>query len=324
MSLGRSGLFAALAGLLSIAAARAENLPYDRSNPVFYDNDDIVDVYTDEYLYSLAAAGSIHLIGVSTSSSVQPYNKWVGDISAAVSGRDDCIAFARQSGFKNLPDQIRGIKGNLSRPPSGNIEDTRPIGSAASRAIVKAARQASASKPLVVVAGGPLTVAVDAYLLDPAIATTMVVAWLGGSTRDMNDYNGWADHWAAYIAAMKLRLVVFPLNLGRPIVTKARIASDLPRSPLKTLMYEKHHSSNSLPDDHDGDGPPAISLMRSDFVTSTKRVSVGRLDGFKDPEHPLPVFRDDPDGPVIVVTGADEKIATEEFWRALTDAFVRR
>ena len=42
-------------------------LPYDRTCPVIYDNDDHRDVYTDEYLFALASSGDIELGDIITS-----------------------------------------------------------------------------------------------------------------------------------------------------------------------------------------------------------------------------------------------------------------
>ena len=52
-------------------------MPYDKNHPVIYDNDDTRDVYTDEYLMALASAGDIKLLGMITSSSIRPFNKYV-------------------------------------------------------------------------------------------------------------------------------------------------------------------------------------------------------------------------------------------------------
>ncbi|HEY5814435.1 MAG TPA: hypothetical protein VIT23_17500, partial [Terrimicrobiaceae bacterium] len=39
-------------------------MPYDKTNPVIHTNDGNIDVYTLEYLMSLASAGDIQLVGV--------------------------------------------------------------------------------------------------------------------------------------------------------------------------------------------------------------------------------------------------------------------
>jgi len=64
-----------------------------------------------------------------------------------------------------------------------------------------------------------------------------------------------------------------------------------------------------------GAGPPAISILRKDYVRELKRVSFG---GWKTADgHEVPMFKDDPKGRALVVTKVDAGIATEEWWRAL-------
>jgi hypothetical protein len=68
----------------------------------------------------------------------------------------------------------------------------------------------------------------------------------------------------------------------------------------------------------DADGPPAISIMRPDYVMELKRVSFG---GWKMADgHEVPMFKDDPQGRALVATKVDARIATEEWWRALKNA----
>jgi hypothetical protein len=308
-----------------LAAAReargrggAERLPYDRSNPVIYDKDAVANCYTDDYLMALASAGDIRLVGMVTSSSVAPFNPWVSaaDFRQWLVQRAEGVDRARRAGFSHLPDPVRGPDRHLERPASGRIEDTRPLGSEGSCLVVREARRAEPGKPLTLVMCGPLTLAADAYLLDPSIADKVVVAWFGGRKRDMGDYNGWADPWAAYIVLQRLRLVQFSVEeTGRragPLVPKARLL-ELPPSPLRQWMIEKQH--NGQPGDLDQDAPPAISLMRPDFIRAIRRVSFGgwvRCRG-----RDVPAFRDDRNGLASVVTATDQATATAEWWRAL-------
>jgi hypothetical protein len=55
-------------------AAAPIKLPYDQTCPVLYDNDYAND-YVDWYLMALASAGDIRYRGISTSSSIAPYNR---------------------------------------------------------------------------------------------------------------------------------------------------------------------------------------------------------------------------------------------------------
>lgn len=289
-------------------------LPYDHTNPVMYDNDWTND-YVDWYLMALASAGGIKYCGISTSSSVAPYNRHMSAkaLAAQVEKRREIVRRGRNSGFRHVPDPAAGTAGNLIRPPSGRIEDTRPLGSPGSRRIVEQARKATAAKPLVVCVGGPLTAVADAYLLDNTIADKVVVAWLDNYNAGMTGFNGWSDAWAAFVVLKRLRLVQFTVQ-SRPFahVPKSRLR-ELPDSEARDYMLAL--KTDVVAPEGDADGPPAISLMRPDYVRSAKRVSFGgwtTRDG-----HKMPTFRDDPNGRAIVVTAVDRKVATEEWWRAM-------
>lgn len=297
-------------------------LPYDKTNPIIYDKDEVVNCYTDDYIMALASAGDIHLVGMITSSTVQPYNTYVKpeDYDRILVQRAESVQHARNSGFSNIPDPVCGPKGHLERPASGKIAGTQPLGSPGSWLIVTEARQAIPEKPLVVVMGGALTVVADAYLLDTSIADNVVVAWIGGSTDGMQDYNGWADGWAAYIVLQKLRLVQFPSWRTVPYVPKSRL-TELPDTPLRQWMIDKQHRHWTTPDgqlqpgSYDGDTPPAISVMRRDYALRAKHVAFSHwtvIDG-----HEVPAFKTARNSRVLIVTRASTEVATAEWWRAL-------
>lgn len=339
------GSLGTILGLVLVINSQAVTLSYDSTNPIIYDNDDTVDVYTDDYLMALSSAGDINLVGMITTSSVAPYNRYVTHayFEQIVADRRHGVVHARNSGFRNIPKPVRGVKGHLRKPPSGQIGDTQLIGSAGSKLIVNEAKQATSDKPLVIVAGGPLTSVADAYLLKNSIADKVIVAWLGGNDHSMADYNGWADPWAAYIVLQKLKLVQFPIASlkptwkdymiiffqktkliqfstdATPYVPKSRL-STLPDTSLRKWMISKDYPLpfNELPGDMDADGPPAISVMREDYVLEVEKVSFGywkRVDGRK-----VPFFRKDSRGHVLVVKMARRDVATGEWWRALNNS----
>jgi hypothetical protein len=330
---GFTGILAAL--LLAGCGKATVRLPFDSSNPVIYDNDSAVDVYTDEYLLALASLGEIRLKGMITTISIVPDNQWVKpeDYEREVSSRQKLATAAKASGFKNVPVPVRGPMGMLKRPDSGRIRDTVPFNSEGTRLIVEEARKATKEKPLVIVAGGQLTSAADAYLMDPSIADKVVVSWLCLRNHDMGQYNGWADPWAAYIVLKKLRLVQFG-SVPTPKVQKSDL-KELPSSPLQKFMYDAYLPGNPPgPGDHDGDAPPAIALMRPDYPLEVKSATFGHFqtqDG-----HEIPVFQSDSvtlgrraffgvfrrqeRSRTLVVTNADESVATSEWWRAIRSA----
>ena len=320
------GLAGAAVAELSILSpvAKTESLPYDRTNPVVLHNDDAIDTYTDEYLLALSSAGEIDLRAMITGSPVAPHNPGVTleYMLNVVQQRSAITALASASGFARVPRPVVGALTHLVRPESGVIEETAPLGSNGSRAIVAHALAAIPSRPLVVVAGGPLTDVADAYLLNHAVADRLVVAWLGGTRWDMWDYNGVADAWASYIVLERLRLVQFPANEHAPHVPKAKLPA-LPPTPLREWMIAKQHP-NGLPSERDSDAPPAIALMRPDYVTGMRRVSFGTW--ITRNGQAVPGFRDDRNGRALVVTSASVPSATAEWWRALTnpDAYPAR
>lgn len=300
------------------------SLPYDRSHPVLYDKDWVANCYTDDYVMALAGTGAIRLVGMTTSSSASPFNPAVSDEQFEQMVRDRAIGVekARQSGLRHLPDPVRGTKGHLVPPPSGVVEETRPLESDGSRLIVREARRAAPDKPLVLLMCGPLTIAADAYLLDPAIAERVLIAWFGGRWQHLGDYNGSGDPWAAYIAATRMRICRFPAirSNGRwlwsPLVPRCLLQT-LPETPLQQWMLEKHHNDEQ-PGGFDADAPPAIALMRSDYVLRGCRMSVCGWHELAGPERRrVPALRPDARGNMLVVTAADQRIATEEWWRAL-------
>ncbi len=297
--------------------ARRVSLPYDRSCPVVYDNDDHRDTYADEFLLALASAGEIDLRGMITTTPCGIDNPLVPeeDFEAFVAGRAEIVAKARRSGLGNLPDPVAGPCRALRRPPSSRIDDTVPIDTPGSRLIVEEARKADPDAPLVILTGGPLTAVADAYLLDPGIAEHVVVASLLGTRDDMADYNGATDAWAAYIVLERLRYVQFPAGCGPASVPKARLRQ-LPDTELRQWMIEKHHPTNGLPAEQDADGPPAISLVRPDYVLEVRPIAFSHfLEARGNPT--VPVFRAGGTGRATVVTHVSSELATAEFWRVL-------
>lgn len=301
---------------------QAVELPYDHTNPIVYVKDDAINCYTDDYVMALASAADINLVGMITSSSVAPFNRWVtsADYERFVIQRAEGVRRARNSGFRYIPDPVRGPNAHLEKPSSGKIEDTECIGADGSWLIVNKAREATCENPLLILVCTGLTVAADAYLLDNSIADKMVVAWLGGRDNDMADYDGWSDGWAAYVVLQRLKLVQFPPWKADPYVPKSKLP-ELPDTQLRQWMIDKRHSywktrdGQLQPGSCDADAPPAISVMRKDYALQGKTVSFGYWmihDG-----HELPVFKGDPNGSALVVTCADRKTATEEWWKAL-------
>jgi RNA polymerase sigma-70 factor (ECF subfamily) len=309
---------------IAMPAKPAGLLPFDHTNPVIYENNGSVDVYTNDYVMALASAGDIKLRGMITSTTEPPVNTLVppGGFETTAKNEAEGVLHARNSGFRHIPDTTRGSNARLLEPESGIIEQTAPIGSEGSSLIIKEALAATPEKPLVVLAGGQLTTIADAYLRDPSISNRVIVSYIGGLTPyDMSDYGSWSDPWATYIVIQRMRLVVF----SRPTWNAASVPRDrlaeLPDSELRDWMIYKHDKFNDRELGTDADATIAIGLMRSDYVTEVRRMTFSHWEmtlGFAPHTDGLaPQLREDPSGSVLVVLGADKSVATEEWWRAL-------
>lgn len=310
-------LLAAAGQLVLSANVWAVNLPYDHTCPVVYDNDSHDDMYTDEYLLALASAGDITLKGMITTSggwSEPLFPDPVFVFQWSLAGRSEIVGKALRSGFTNLPTPVAGSGVALLKPSSGVIEDTIPDDTPGARLIINEAQDVTPDHPLVVVMGGPPTTVASAYLLDNSIADKVVVAWLSGGPgeNDLQNYNDLVDRWATYIVIQRLRVVLFgPVFSQSPLVPKPRL-SELPDTELRPWMIDKDLPNANLPNGLDHDAPPAISLLRPDYVLAAKpkSFSVVGANGFIS-------LQDDPGGNILIVTQADQSIGTDEWWRAL-------
>jgi hypothetical protein len=291
-------------------------LPYDKTNPVIYDNDSHEDTYTDEYLLALASSRDIDLRGIITTISfADAWQEPRIQYESLVNGRKELVAKAKRSGMVNIPDPVDGPSVSLQRPVSGIIEDTVPINSPAGRLIVEEAKKTNPEKPLVIIMGGQSTAVADAFLLDPSIADRVVIGWLVGmKENDLHDYNGWVDPWGTYILISRFKTIVFgPVGMQTAHVPKRRLV-ELPETELRNFMVEKELPHVNLPAEHDFDAQPAIPLMRPDYVKRIVKKSFCDFD-----KDGVPTLKDDENGNVWVVVEADKGIATEEWWRALKD-----
>jgi len=300
-------------------------VPYTSANPIIYDNDEVLDVYTDDYLMSLASLGEIDLRGLITSSPISPHDPYVlsADYDRMHTQRLESVAAARASDMVNILDPILGVEGHLVVPGSGNIDDTVPIGSPGSTLIIAEALAASPSVPLVFVGGGPLTTVADAYLQNPSIAANLIVAWIGGiatSPYTMSDYNGWADGWAGRIVAERLRFVIFPgVTAMVPDVPRTQLTT-LPDCALRTFMLTKElNTDTNRPNDHDADGPPAVAIKSAAYITSQVQVRYAGMSmtTWAPVNYNVPYFTADASGNVTVITGVNVTAGSAEWWRAL-------
>ncbi|HEX9666458.1 MAG TPA: carbohydrate-binding domain-containing protein [Thermodesulfobacteriota bacterium] len=298
-------------------------LPSGSTSPIIHTNDGNMDCYTLEYLMALASAGEINLVGIIPDSAFggRPGLPDIWETTMYT----DIVGKARRSGMINIPDPAAGPARPLAHPVSDTIEDTEPIDTPGSRLIVQQANKATPENPLVIVTGGPLTAVADAYLLDNSIDDKVVVVSVFERENDMNGYNGQLDGWAAFIVLQKFRYVQFKVSKDNaPDVFKSRLGgTEIPENELKRFMVDKDQLRVNLPDNVDIDVPPAIALMRTDYVLTTKRVSfshwIDATNSWGNPFSKVPAFKDDPNGNALVVTSASKSIATDEWWRVLSN-----
>lgn len=284
---------------------------FGAANPVIYINDYPRSVYTDAYIFALAANKEIQLRGIiSSGSDCRCDNGDNYPISNTPATRTEWIRAAREAGFQNIPDNTNGTQGpSLEEPPSGKPVDTVRIGSAGTDLIVREAKLATPERPLLLVVGTSLTTVADAYLSDPSITKTVVVAALGGlSAESLDDGNGGSDRWATQLVTSSFRVFMFPSTLDVPFTPEARMASEFPDTALRDLLL----AAGYYKENYDSDGSPAVTVMLPGYVKSYERRVL------KEALTMVPA----PDGNIWVMTKGDPVEGGNEFFRALNKAFV--
>ena len=315
-------------------------LPYGPGNPIVYDNDGPLESgYADAYVMALASAGIINLRGMISTGSygewsrVPPYNQ--SPPEQKVAGRQALIDTARRSGFFNVPNATAGssVSFESRRPASGVIADTVPLDTPGGRLIVTEALQASPTTPLVVIMGGQATAVADAYLLNPAIANRVRVAWIMGnkaSATQINslDYNIEIDPWATYIVTERLQTVVFPytadgndFNDSWPITPQSRW-TEVPDKELSRLYLSLTEPNRGV----EPDSTIMMPLTRQDYVTQTKTFRFSqwesRFSAMRGFSVNCPIYVEDATGPILSAWVLNEPVGTSEWWTRMKDPAV--
>lgn len=245
-------------------------------NPIIYDNDWWFDVFDNNYLWAQASLGEADLRGNIVSRDMWEWQKgYLYPMGKCVEDAEKALKFARGAGLKNIPDLTLGSDRVLERPESGKIEDTIAHPTPGSRLIVAEARKASPEKPLLIVAGGPLTTVANALLSAPEIAPNLMVFNLtvaGG-------YNG-KDAWSPLIVAKRTRLVDWATGTfwDKNSVFKAEDFERLPDNEfcndMRRLIASDLGQANQL-----GDGAALVWLWQHRCWTGVKvREAVWRGD----------------------------------------------
>jgi hypothetical protein len=287
-------------------------LPSDNSSSVIITNDGGHDNWQGEFALTFAAAGDIVIAGIIITAS--PY--WP-DLNANLSDWTGLVNAARASGL-TAPSPIASIAPALHRPQSGVLADTTPNDSAGAQFIVTSAhRLGSASRPLVIATGGPLTDIADAYLLDHTIAGLItVVSALGTAdavTATMAVPNGESDPWADEIVATTFRYVQVSTYYDQSAVVPTSRVPELPNSAFGKWLGTKRSMLNPQLVACDQISVMAVALPA--FVRGFVRMAVaGTVPvGMTDvPQLALTQM----DG-VWIVTNSAPAVGTDAFWRTL-------
>jgi hypothetical protein len=296
--------------------AGSDLLPVDSRNPVIIDGDGWSDNWMGEYTALLANNGGPPVVGIIANST-----RYWPNAAANATGWMNLVTAARDSGLHNLPDVTMSAGAPMARPANGQVDSTRPNGSAGARLIVDLSRQLSLPRrPVVVLGVAPLTNLADAYLLDPTVVDrVVVVAALGSYAAPngiMNGPNGDLDAWANWIVAQKFRYVqvsAYYDQLGDVAPTQV---PNLPQTPLGKWMADK------LPDLFDipqaSDQITVLSVALPAFARTVRRASADTSVTFDSMQGPPLVPNDN--GNVWIVTQIAAPLAAACLWQMLLDS----
>ena len=290
-------------------------LPVDERNPILLANDGATDNWQGEYAMLLANSGGPKLAGIIINTS----GPWP-DLDTNMAGWRGMVAAARASGLRNVPDPQASTGPPLTRPASGQIEDTIANRSEGAHTIVDLSASLSLPyRPLVVVTGGRLTDVADAYLMDPTVIERIVVVSSLGTTTStgggMGPPNGEMDPWADAIVTAHFRFVQVSAYYDQTTdVPSARLA-DLPANAFGSWIAAKQPNIFDLNQAADQVGVIAVGIPS--FVAAVESVSTAGLIAAGATTGPNLV--DDAAGPLLLVTQSASGAATERFWQILLD-----
>jgi hypothetical protein len=292
----------------------AGQLPVSADNPLILSNDGVNDNWHGEYALLLARGNGNNLAGIIISTG----GTW-SDLDANVSGWQELVARARESGLVNPPDPVRSASQPLRRPADGTVESTQANDSEGARFIVRTSLElAEPARPVVVATGGRLTDVADAYLLDPTVVDrVIVVASLGTGFSELETVahmgrpNGEMDSWADVIVLQKFRYVQVSAYYDQLTDVPAERVTELPPNAFGDWMRNKRTQILSTP--LASDQVSAIAVGLPTFTRGVVRVSHYGWDGDQ------PTLAPDPTGRAWLVTASDGAAATARFWQLLLD-----
>ena len=285
-------------------------LPVDERNPIILCNDGPTDNWQGEYAMLFASTGGVPLAGI-VINATWPWT----DLDANMTGWQQMVNAARDSGLRGIPEPVPGDSPSLVRPDDGNIDSTEPNRSEGARFIVETSQQLSKpSRPVVVVTGGSLTDVADAYLMDHTVPERVVVVSALGTTKTdgaaMGLPNGQLDTWADVIVAQKFRYVQVT---GYSYDTSA----DVPSSELSQLPTNAFTSwiASKQPDIQNAvDQAGVLVVAMPSAVTDVIQVEQRGEDS-----EGIPLLSGAPSGTAQVVTSVDTALGATRLWDMLLD-----
>jgi hypothetical protein len=291
-------------------------LPVDERNPIVLLNDSESDNWQGEYAVLLANGGGPRLVGIIVGTN--PNSPILED---NVAEWRKLVKAARASRLQNIPDPIGSNGDPLTRPSSGEIDETVANHSEGANAILAAANDFTLPyRPLVVLTGGRLTDVADAYRMDPSVTErVVVVSALGGLTSTggaMGIPNGEMDPWADTIVTARFRYVQVSAFYDQLTdVPASRLLSDLPDNAFGQWIAAKQPKIWNDPQAADQVAVAAIGIPS--FVLEVERVSpVGPTEAGATVG---PALKASPDASGWLVRRIDSAAATERFWNLLHD-----
>jgi hypothetical protein len=295
-------------------------LPVDGRNPVLLINDSVYENWMGEYALLLANSGVLNLDGIIVTAGGN--NK---DIGANYAGWRDMVEAARTAGMRNIPELTTSTNDVLKRPSSGVIEETPFRYSSGAELIVEESKRLYLPyRPVVVVAGSPLTDVAIAYLQDNSVAERIwVVASVGnltssGSGADMGRPNGEMDSWASTIVASKFHYIQVSARYDSQDEFPDGQPQNLPDNAfVRWIANKQSRIWKGNPEASDQVSIAAVAIP--DFVTAYMHVS---LDTTADAGGGGPVLQQsDTAGRLILVDKISENAAVNRFWQMLRDLF---
>ena len=145
------------------------------------------------------------------------------------------IELATQSNLPahRVPRVFRGANRRLQVPASGDWRDTEPVVTAASEAILAAARGASPDNPVWIVPVGPGSNPGSAILQARRegleLKGRIRIMWLGGSNNEItHEFNGNNDPWSMYVVAQSgVETWIMPAPVGARVAINKTTEGDL-------------------------------------------------------------------------------------------------